>query len=106
MHEISYVERDGKQNAAANERTVQTVAFTLAGLNFIAMDMDDAQLPAPSWANSYLVEFTESSLYEKAFGKLSAGGTVMMSADDFGIYQQVCWITDQFGITWQLVCLK
>lgn len=106
IENIAYVENDGTQDAVASEKTVQTIAFTVAGSSFVAMDMAPEQVPAPSWANSYLVELTEVSVYDRIFDVLSAEGDVMMSQDDFGPYQKVCWITDKFQMTWQLVCLR
>ena len=97
------VEPSGAEVAAPTETSTRTVSFTVAGVPFIAMDMDEKHVVPASWANSYMVTLDEVAQYDTAFAALAKEGTVMMEQGDFGKYRKVCWITDKFGITWQLV---
>lgn len=101
-----YVQPDGTNSSEPLPNSVATVNLIISNLPFIIMEMDEAQVPQPSWANSYLVSIEDLDTYDTVFSALSSDGTVMMTAEDFNIYQKICWITDKFGITWQLVCLK
>ena len=77
--------------------------FVLDGQHFMAMDMEKEFLPDFSWATSLYVECEDEPTFDNYFDSLSAEGTVMMGPEPVGELRSVSWVTDQYGVTWQLV---
>lgn len=51
---------------------------------------------------SLFVDFDEPEKLEGAFARLSHGGKVMMPLADYGFSQRFGWLSDRFGVSWQL----
>ena len=79
-----------------------TLAF--GGQSILFMDMQ-AAYPAPpfSWSTSLLIDCTDEAEFDLLFEKLSQNGTVMMGPEAVMGIRKCAWVTDKFGITWQLV---
>lgn len=77
--------------------------FVLDGQHFMAMDMEKEFLPDFSWATSLYVACEDEPTFDNYFDSLSADGTVMMGPEPVGELRSVSWVTDQYGVTWQLV---
>lgn len=67
------------------------------------MDLGMSEVPAFSWSTSLLVSCEEEAEFDLLFAKLSEGGTVMMGPEPVLDIRKVAWVTDKFGVTWQLV---
>ena len=94
--------RFGK-DAPGPEGQVLNGTFELMGQPFMVMDMDPSQVPAFSWATSLLVTCADEAEFDTLFGELSAGGAVMMGPEQVLHLRKVAWVTDRYGVTWQLV---
>jgi predicted 3-demethylubiquinone-9 3-methyltransferase (glyoxalase superfamily) len=71
--------------------TAMTVAFTLDGEPFVALN---GQQPIPySSAISFVINCTTQEEVDHFWDSLGAGGKL----------QQCGWLTDRFGVTWQVV---
>ncbi len=75
----------------------------LLGTEMMFMDLDKSQVPAFAWSTSLLVYCDEDDEFDLLFEKLSAGGIVMMGPEPVLDMRKVAWVTDKFGVTWQLV---
>ncbi|EUJ33680.1 3-demethylubiquinone-9 3-methyltransferase [Listeria floridensis FSL S10-1187] len=82
---------------------VLNAEFELSGEKFMAMDMEEKYAVPFSWATSFLFKLDAEAEFDRLFEALSEGGTVMMGPEAVGDFQKVAWITDRFGVTWQLV---
>ena len=51
---------------------------------------------------SVFVDFDEQQKLESAFAKLSNEGKVMMPLDDYGFSRRFGWLSDRYGVSWQL----
>ncbi len=51
---------------------------------------------------SFFVECENEEQLKDRFSKLSKGGKVMMPLDNYGFSKRFGWVSDQFGISWQL----
>lgn len=51
---------------------------------------------------SLFVNFYGAVDLDRAFEELIAGGEVKMPLDDYGFSQRFGWLTDRFGMSWQL----
>lgn len=76
------------------EGTVLTIAFELAGQSFVALNGGPEYSFTP--AVSFAVACATQSEIDRLWERLSDGGTAM----------QCGWLTDRFGLTWQIVPAK
>ena len=51
---------------------------------------------------SLFVDCESEAELDAAFAKLSADGTVMMPPDNYGFSSKFAWVSDRFGVSWQL----
>ena len=51
---------------------------------------------------SLWVECQDLSELERCFAALSEGGKILMPLDDYGFSQRYGWLSDRFGVSWQL----
>lgn len=82
---------------------VLNATFELKGAQFMAMDMDRASAVDFSWAISLQVDCLDEPEFDTLFTRLAEGGTVMMGPEPVLAFRKVAWVTDRFGVTWQLV---
>lgn len=63
----------------------------------------DSPAPISNWATSILIEVDGQTEFDQAFNTLKDGGTIIMHEKNFDKYTEICWVTDKFGFTWQLL---
>lgn len=80
-----------------------TGVFALRGQSFMVMDMEAEFLTPLTWATSILVQCQDEAEFDRLFAAFSEGGSVMMGPVEMGPFKKVTWVTDKFGLTWQLV---
>jgi predicted 3-demethylubiquinone-9 3-methyltransferase (glyoxalase superfamily) len=85
------------------EGKVLTGIFELKGQQFMVMDMEKKYCPEFTWAISLFIDCAHEEEFHHLFTKLSEGGTVMMGPEAILDLRKVAWVTDKFGVTWQLV---
>jgi predicted 3-demethylubiquinone-9 3-methyltransferase (glyoxalase superfamily) len=51
---------------------------------------------------SLLVDFDQTADSDRTFNRLAEGGDVKMPLSDYGFSQRFGWLTDVFGVSWQL----
>jgi len=67
------------------------------------MDMAPEQAAPFSWSSSLYVECDDEAEFDRLFAGLAEGGQVMMGPEPILDLRKVAWVTDRFGVTWQLV---
>lgn len=77
--------------------------FELKGQQFMVMDMEKQLCPEFTCAINLFINCVDEEEFDFFFAKLSEGGTVMMGPEPILHLQKAAWVTDQFGVTWQLV---
>jgi predicted 3-demethylubiquinone-9 3-methyltransferase (glyoxalase superfamily)/quercetin dioxygenase-like cupin family protein len=84
------------------EGTVRLASFTVAGQRVMAIDSpaDHDFTFTPSF--SFFVECAGTEELDALFAALSEGGAVMMPPGDYGFSRRFCWVSDRFGVSWQL----
>ena len=99
--EINRLERYGPGEMGA-EGTVKQATFTLAGRDFICIDSPVKHAFTFTPSISLFVECESEAELEAAFSRLSDGGRVLMPLDNYGFSTRFGWLTDRFGVSWQL----
>ena len=51
---------------------------------------------------SLFVDFDAVADLDQAFARLADGGDIKMPLDDYGFSRRFGWLTDRFGVSWQL----
>lgn len=82
--------------------SIKHAAFRVAGTRLLCIDSPvDHQFEfTPSV--SLFVDRESKQQVESIFKKLADGGNVLMPLDDYGFGTRFGWVTDSFGVSWQL----
>jgi predicted 3-demethylubiquinone-9 3-methyltransferase (glyoxalase superfamily) len=99
--EITSIERYGPGEAGA-EGTVKRATFKLCGQNVMCSDsaVKHAFTFTPS-ISLFVACASENELID-AFDKLSNDGKVLMPLNNYGFSKKFGWVSDRFGVSWQL----
>lgn len=101
---IESLERYGEGTPPGDEGTVLTGALIFKGQRILFLDMPKAYpAPAFSWATSLFINCADEPEFDAIFSKLSENGSVMMGPEPVMHMRKCTWVTDKFGVTWQLV---
>lgn len=63
----------------------------------------DAGVPEQNWAVSYMLYCDTAAQFDRYFAGISAEGKVIMGPEAVAGFKKAAWVTDKFGVTWQLV---
>jgi predicted 3-demethylubiquinone-9 3-methyltransferase (glyoxalase superfamily) len=98
---IERIERYGPGEAGA-VGSVKRVDFKLAGQPAIAIDSPLKHNFTFTPSLSLFVECESEAELDKVFDQLSPGGSVLMPPGNYGFSTKFTWISDRFGVSWQL----
>lgn len=82
---------------------VMNAQLRIRDSHLMFMDMTKDHSPVPSWNICLYVNLESEEEFDTAFRRLSEIGEVMMGPEPIFELRKVAWLTDKFGITWQLV---
>ena len=82
--------------------TIKVAAFTLFGREYLCSDSPMTHDFDFTPSLSIYVDMDSLAELERAFGILSEGGEVLMPLNDYGFSQRFGWVSDRFGVSWQL----
>lgn len=100
--EITAIDHYGSEGPGA-EGSVKEATFQLCGRGFACADSpSDHASFAFSPAMSLFVDVADEDEIERAFAGLSEGGKVIMPLQAYPFAKKFAWLTDRFGMTWQL----
>jgi predicted 3-demethylubiquinone-9 3-methyltransferase (glyoxalase superfamily) len=99
--EIMHIERyapDGTEK----DGLVLRAEFMLQGQRFVCIDSPVKHAFSFTPASSLFVDCTDDAELVRLFERLSDGGEVLMPLDEYGFSARFGWVTDRFGVSWQL----
>ena len=99
--EILSVQRYALGEAGA-EGTVERADFTVAGQLVICTDSPIAHAFSFTPSFSFFVECESEDELDSAFHQLSDNGDILMPPDNYGFSRKFTWVSDRFGVSWQL----
>jgi len=89
-------------NEAGAEGTVQHATFTLNGQEFMCIDSAPVHEFTFTPSMSLYVRCATEEEIDRVFTALAQGGQVLMPLDQYPFSQKFGWLSDQFGVSWQL----
>lgn len=84
------------------EGSVKRADFTLAGQDLICIDSPARHAFTFTPSLSLFVECEDEAEFDNAFAQLSTNGTIMMAPDNYGFSRKFGWLSDRFGVSWQI----
>ena len=99
--EITALERYGADDPE-REGTVKRAAFTLAGATFACIDSPPVHDFGFTPSISLFVECADDEELQRLYDALRSDGQVFMPPDDYGFSRRFAWVSDRFGVSWQL----
>lgn len=94
-------------NSIGLEGKVLNGVLQINNQQFIVMDIQKEHSAPFTFAFSILYSCKTIEKYDEIFKTLSEDGMIMMEEDDFQtqeiVLKKCCWVTDKFGLTWQLI---
>src|SRR3954468_16636663 len=99
--EVTRVEKYGP-GEPGKEGSVKKADFTLAGHRMACIDSPVRHAFTLTPSISLFVECGEEAELDRAFAALSEGGAVLMPPGNYGFSQKFAWVSDRFGVSWQL----
>jgi predicted 3-demethylubiquinone-9 3-methyltransferase (glyoxalase superfamily) len=91
-----------KAGESGKEGTVQLATFVIQGQRVKCIDSPPVHDFDFTPSFSFFVECENEGQLKERFAKLSEEGKVMMPLDNYGFSQQFGWVSDKFGVSWQL----
>jgi predicted 3-demethylubiquinone-9 3-methyltransferase (glyoxalase superfamily) len=82
--------------------TIKVAVFTLCGREFMCSDSPVQHGFTFTPSSSTFVDFVSEAELERVFGVLSEGGRVLMPLGNYGFSRRFGWLSDRFGVSWQL----
>lgn len=96
------VERWGPGEPGGTEGLVKRAVFSLSGQEYMASENTMAHQFGFNPAISIYVHCAHEAELDRLFAQLSSGGEVLMPVGDYGFSRRFGWVSDRFGLTWQL----
>jgi predicted 3-demethylubiquinone-9 3-methyltransferase (glyoxalase superfamily) len=84
------------------EGSVKRADFVIAGQAVICIDSPAKHAFTFTPSMSLFVECAHEEELDSVFARLSAGGQVLMPPNSYGFSRKFTWISDRFGVSWQL----
>ena len=81
---------------------IQQAFFTLEGREFICIDTPIKHDWGFTPAVSIFVDCESEEELERLYAALAADGKILMPLDNWGFSQRFGWVSDRFGVSWQL----
>jgi predicted 3-demethylubiquinone-9 3-methyltransferase (glyoxalase superfamily) len=98
---VDRVERYGPGEPGA-EGSIKLATFTVAGQRLLCIDSPIKHAFTFTPSISLFVECASEAELDSVFGQLSAGGSVLMPPGGYGFSTKFAWVSDRFGVSWQL----
>lgn len=81
---------------------VQHATLQLAGREWRVIDNPGPQDFTFTPSFSLFVDCDSEEELDRLYAALSEGGSVLMPPDNYGFSRKFCWVSDRFGLSWQI----
>jgi predicted 3-demethylubiquinone-9 3-methyltransferase (glyoxalase superfamily) len=87
---------------AATGATVKRATLRLPGLELMVFDSPVKHAFGFTASISVFLDCEDEAMLDRLFQKLSEGGQVFMAPANYGFSPRFTWVSDRFGVSWQL----
>ena len=98
---VDAIERYGPEGPGP-EGTVRLARFRVAGQSVKCIDSPVSHAFDFTPSFSFFVECDSAAELDRLLAGLGEGGTMLMPPDDYGFSRKFAWLSDRFGVSWQL----
>jgi predicted 3-demethylubiquinone-9 3-methyltransferase (glyoxalase superfamily) len=98
---VTAVEKYGP-GGHGKEGSVMRAEFTVGGHRLACIDSPVPHAFTFTPSASLFVECADEGELDRAFAALAEGGAVLMPPGNYGFSQKFVWLSDRFGVSWQL----
>jgi predicted 3-demethylubiquinone-9 3-methyltransferase (glyoxalase superfamily) len=84
------------------EGSVKVAKFSVAGQLVMCIDSPAKHTFTFTPSHSFFVECESDAEIERLAAALGAEGKVLMPLDNYGFSRRFSWVSDRFGVSWQL----
>lgn len=91
-----------KPGEAGNEGTIMVATFLLNGQQFMCIDSSVKHPFSFTPAMSLYITCEDENEIDTLFSALSDGGSVLMPLGDYPFSKKYAWVSDRYGVSWQL----
>jgi predicted 3-demethylubiquinone-9 3-methyltransferase (glyoxalase superfamily) len=98
---IQHVERYGP-GEPGKEGSIKRAEFTLGTHRMACIDSPAKHAFTFTPSISLFVDCESAAELDSVFAQLSAGGGILMPLGNYGFSKRFGWLTDRFGVSWQL----
>ncbi|MEU5692661.1 VOC family protein [Actinosynnema sp. NPDC020468] len=85
-----------------SEGSVSHATFRIGGQQYMCMDSSVPHDFTFTPSVSLFVECESEDEIDRVYAALSDGGMPLMPLDDYGFSEKFGWLSDRFGVSWQL----
>ncbi len=85
-------------------RAVQRGRLSLEGMELLFMDSPDVHAFTFTPSISFMITCPSVETIATLVTALSSGGQVFMPLDRYPFAERFAWVSDRFGVSWQLIC--
>jgi predicted 3-demethylubiquinone-9 3-methyltransferase (glyoxalase superfamily) len=89
-------------NEAGAEGSVQHATFTLNGQEFMCIDSSPVHAFTFTPSMSLYVHCETEEEIDRVFAALAQDGQILMPLDRYPFSEKFGWLSDKFGVSWQL----
>ncbi len=89
-------------DGAGTEGQVTRTTLTIAGQRLYVFDSPPVHDFGFTPAFSLFVDCDSEEDFERLAGRFAEGGSVLMPPGAYGFSRRFAWISDRFGVSWQL----
>lgn len=100
--EILSLKRYGPNNEAGTEGSIEIATISLHGQAFLCIDSNIQHNFTFTPSISFFVTCDSEQEIDTLFSQLSERGEVLMPLDSYGFSPKFAWVSDRFGVSWQL----
>jgi len=99
--EKTFIEKYGVDELGA-EGSIKMAKFTVAGHEMMCIDSPAEHAFSFTPSVSLFIDCSSETEFDSLFGALSRDGQILMPVNDYGWSKKFAWVTDRFGVSWQL----
>ncbi len=100
--QIKHIDYWNKDEPGGKEGLVKHAIFVIDGTEYMASENTFEHSFTFTPSISIYVNCEDEDELDLLFQKLSENGSVMMEPDNYGFSKKFGWVSDRYGVSWQL----